>query len=80
MGAERYLRFLTKGEASILSSRRRVAPKGMRGGEDGKPGRNYVVRADGKKEKLQGCAQAQMNSGDIFVIQTPGGGGWGRRK
>ena len=80
MGAERHLRFLTKGEASILSSRRRVAPKGMRGGEDGKPGRNYVVRADGKKEKLQGCAQAQMNPGDIFVIQTPGGGGWGRKK
>jgi 5-oxoprolinase (ATP-hydrolysing) len=50
----------------------------MAGGLSGKTGRNWVCRADGKVVELEGCEQIQVNSGDSFVIETPGGGGYGR--
>lgn len=78
MGAVRRIKFLSDGEASILSSRRKIAPRGGGGGLDGTPGRNAVLRASGKMERLPGCAQTRMEAGDTFIIQTPGGGGWGR--
>ena len=77
-GAERRLLFLKHGDAAILSSRRKVAPSGLLGGKDGKPGKNMVLRKDGVLENLGGCAQVKMNPGDTFIIQTPGGGGWGK--
>ena len=63
--------------AAIVSSSRRVAPFGMAGGEPGKVGRNYVERADGAIEELTATDSAEMNPGDVFVIETPGGGGYG---
>jgi len=63
--------------AAIVSSSRRVAPFGVAGGMPGKCGRNYVERADGSIEELTGTDSAQMNAGDIFIIETPGGGGYG---
>ena len=63
--------------ASILSNHRRIAPFGLEGGEPGKPGRNAVVRADGRTEELDATAQAAMQPGDTVVIETPGGGGFG---
>jgi 5-oxoprolinase (ATP-hydrolysing) len=77
-GVVRRIRFLEPMTASILSNRRRVAPFGLRGGEPGKTGRNYVVRADGAIEELPARASVQMNAGDAFVIETPGGGGYGK--
>ena len=79
MGAVRAIQFLAAGEASILSSRRQIAPRGLKGGGDGASGKNMLVRANGKREKLGGCAHVKMQSGDIFIIKTPGGGGWGKR-
>ncbi len=64
--------------AAILSGHRRIAPYGMAGGSSGKTGRNWVCRADGKVVELEGCDQIEMNSGDSFVIETPGGGGYGQ--
>ncbi|NRA07303.1 MAG: hydantoinase B/oxoprolinase family protein [Myxococcales bacterium] len=76
-GALRRLRFLEPMLATILSSRRTLPPHGLAGGEAGLPGRNYVERANGRVEELAGCAQIQLQAGDVFVIETPGGGGFG---
>ncbi|HMH17577.1 MAG TPA: hydantoinase B/oxoprolinase family protein, partial [Burkholderiales bacterium] len=77
-GAIRRVRFLKPMTAAILSGHRRVAPYGMAGGLPGRTGRNRVLRADGKVLELEACQQIEMNSGDSFVIETPGGGGYGR--
>ncbi|HEY3916676.1 MAG TPA: hydantoinase B/oxoprolinase family protein [Stellaceae bacterium] len=77
-GAVRRLRFLEPMTAAILSSHRRVAPHGLAGGGAGAPGRNRVERANGPCEELGGTAVVAMNEGDVFVIETPGGGGFGK--
>jgi 5-oxoprolinase (ATP-hydrolysing) len=77
-GAVRRLRFLEAMTAAILSGNRRVAPRGMAGGFPGTAGRNWVRRAGGEIVELSGCDRIQMEPGDSFVIETPGGGGFGR--
>jgi 5-oxoprolinase (ATP-hydrolysing) len=77
-GVIRRIRFLEPMTASILSNRRRVAPFGLHGGGDGTPGRNYVERADGSQIDLSAKATFFMTPGDAFVIETPGGGAYGK--
>ncbi|HEX8571613.1 MAG TPA: hydantoinase B/oxoprolinase family protein [Allosphingosinicella sp.] len=77
-GVERHIRFREPMRANILSNRREVAPRGIEGGGDSKPGVNQVIRADGTVETLTATASAEMRAGDMFVIETPGGGGYGR--
>jgi 5-oxoprolinase (ATP-hydrolysing) len=77
-GVIRRIRFLEPMTAAILSSRRVVSPFGLCGGEAGCVGRNYVERNDGKVEELGSTAMVEMQQGDVFVIETPGGGGLGR--
>lgn len=74
-GVRRRVRFLEPMTAGILSNHRVVAPRGLNGGGDGLVGRNYVERSDGKVEELGSTATVEMNPGDVFVIETPGGGG-----
>jgi len=76
-GAIRRVRFLEPMTAAILSEHRRVAPYGTAGGLPGKTGHNWMRRADGEVVELQGCDQIEMSAGDSFVIETPGGGGYG---
>jgi 5-oxoprolinase (ATP-hydrolysing) len=76
-GAIRRLRFLEPMTAAILSGHRRVPPYGMAGGKPGATGRNAVERTDGSVTELAACARVDMNPGDIFIIETPGGGGYG---
>jgi 5-oxoprolinase (ATP-hydrolysing) len=76
-GVVRRLHFLEPAAASILSGRRKVAPHGLAGGEPGALGVNTVIRANGVVEQLAGCDSREMNPGDVFVIETPGGGGYG---
>lgn len=76
-GTVRQLRFLAPLRAGILSNRRRVAPFGLAGGGDGQAGANRIERADGGVEPLAATATAQMAAGDVIVIETPGGGGYG---
>jgi 5-oxoprolinase (ATP-hydrolysing) len=76
-GAIRKLRFLAPMTATIVASRRTIAPFGLAGGADGAPGRQAVERADGTIETLPGSAQAELAAGDAFIIETPGGGGYG---
>jgi 5-oxoprolinase (ATP-hydrolysing) len=49
------------------------------GGSDSEAGRNWIERADGKVEMLSATASAEVQPGDRFVIETPGGGGYGGR-
>jgi 5-oxoprolinase (ATP-hydrolysing) len=76
-GAVRRIAFRAAMRANILSNRRRVAPAGLDGGSDGACGVNRIERADGGVETLGATASADMQAGDVFVIETPGGGGWG---
>jgi 5-oxoprolinase (ATP-hydrolysing) len=78
-GVERRVRFLTSMTAVILANRRRIAPFGLKGGDNGKTGRNWVERANGTVQEFGGAAQRTMNADDVFVIQSPGGGGFGTR-
>jgi 5-oxoprolinase (ATP-hydrolysing) len=76
-GAIRRVRFLEPMTAVIVASRRNVAPFGLEGGEDGAVGRQWLERADGTHEVLTGTDSAELKPGDVFVIETPGGGGYG---
>jgi 5-oxoprolinase (ATP-hydrolysing) len=76
-GGVRRVRFLERMTASILSNGRRVPAFGMAGGQPGALGINRVVRADGREERLDHIGSAEMEPGDLFVIETPGGGGYG---
>ncbi|MDH5536592.1 MAG: hydantoinase B/oxoprolinase family protein, partial [Betaproteobacteria bacterium] len=79
-GAVRRVRFLEPMTAAILSGHRRIPPFGAGGGAPGIVGRNYVERVDGNSETLDGCGQVEMEAGDVFVIETPGGGGYGKAR
>jgi 5-oxoprolinase (ATP-hydrolysing) len=76
-GGIRKIRFLEKMMASILSNNRIIPPFGAAGGEPGQCGLNYVIRADGRREELDFIASVEVNPGDVFVVETPGGGGYG---
>ena len=76
-GALRRVRFLEKMTAGILSGHRIVPPYGMAGGGDGEVGRNWVERADGSITPLAGSDETICEPGDVFVVQTPTGGGYG---
>ncbi len=81
-GVVRKIRFLEPMTAGILASHRQVVPFGLQGGKSGKAGRSYVERQNEvtqnqKTEELASCATVEMQAGDIFVIETPGGGGYG---
>ena len=76
-GAVRRVCFLEPMTASILSNGRHHGAFGMAGGQPGAVGLNRVERADGRIEPLDHIGSAQMQEGDVFVIETPGGGGWG---
>ena len=76
-GVIRRILFLEKMTAGILSGRRIVAPFGLNGGEAGAVGRNYVERRDRTVEEVGSAAVVEMNVADVFIIETPGGGGYG---
>jgi len=77
-GGIRRVRFLEPMTASILSNGRKVGAFGMAGGEAGGVGENYVQRADGRVDRLAHIGQVDVNVGDVMVICTPGGGGYGK--
>ncbi|WP_055700985.1 hydantoinase B/oxoprolinase family protein [Streptomyces silaceus] len=76
-GAVRRIRFREPMTVSTLSQHRRVAPYGMAGGATGALGANRVLRADGTVLELGGSDSADLGPGDVLVIETPGGGGYG---
>ncbi len=79
-GVARRLEFLRPLELSLLTQRRGpYAPYGVDGGEAGALGRNVLHRRDGSVIELPALAQLQVEAGDVLTIETPGGGGWGRK-
>jgi 5-oxoprolinase (ATP-hydrolysing) len=76
-GSERRVRFLAPMTAVLLANHRGVAPFGLAGGQPGATGKNWIERADGSIERFGATHSAAMKAGDVFVIQTPGGGGFG---
>jgi 5-oxoprolinase (ATP-hydrolysing) len=79
-GGIRRVRFLEPMTASILSNGRRHGAFGLNGGEAGAVGENWIERVDGRMERLAHLAQVEMGIGDVFVIATPGGGGYGHTR
>jgi 5-oxoprolinase (ATP-hydrolysing) len=78
-GVVRRVRFGEPMQVNVLSSRRVEQPYGVDGGEPGAPGHNRVIRSDGTVVELPGNASIDVDVGDRFEIETPGGGGYGQR-
>ncbi|MEP7457187.1 hydantoinase B/oxoprolinase family protein [Phyllobacterium sp. SB3] len=78
-GTQRTIRAQRKLDFAILSGHRRIAPFGLKGGEPGQVGANFVRRNDGRTEPLGGCAHTVLEAGEAFTVVTPTGGGYGKR-
>ncbi|HEY5761088.1 MAG TPA: hydantoinase B/oxoprolinase family protein [Steroidobacter sp.] len=76
-GVERRVRFLKPMTANLLANHRTVAPFGVNGGQPAQVGKNWIERANGTVEHFGATHTAQLDKDDVFVIQTPGGGGFG---
>ena len=76
-GVRRHLRFLEPMTAAILSSHRQIPPFGLAGGSPGQVGRNTVLQK-GCQTITSGTTAIRIEAGDSIIIETPGGGGWGR--
>ncbi len=79
-GSVRRIRFLEPMTVVTVASRRTVAPFGLTGGQPGAVGRQWVERADGQQEDLSGTSRAELLPDDLYVIETPGGGGYGDKR
>jgi 5-oxoprolinase (ATP-hydrolysing) len=78
-GIVRELCFKEPLEINLLAQHRKEKPYGLHGGGPGKAGEQIIIRRDGRKEKLSGMDSAKVQAGDRLIIQTPGGGSWGKR-
>ena len=76
-GATRKLRFLEKMIVTTLCSHRKVPPFGVKGGKPGECGKEWLERKDGTIKKLEGNDSCNVENGDLFIMQTPSGGGYG---
>ena len=76
-GVERRIRFNEDMTVCMLSNRRKVPPYGMAGGQPGECGKNWVERKDGTRVDMGACDTVDVHPGDIFVLHTPSGGGFG---
>ena len=78
-GLIREIEFIKPMQASILSGHRTIAPPGLNGGKGGKTGITHVIRTDGTITNMAAADSALLNTGDILHIETPGGGGYGKK-
>jgi 5-oxoprolinase (ATP-hydrolysing) len=76
-GGRRRIRFLEPVTVTVLSSHRRVPPYGMAGGDPGALGRQWIEHPDGSVSGMAGCDSMEVGAGDVLVMETPGGGGYG---
>lgn len=77
-GIRRVYEFLSSATVTFNTERRRLVPYGLQGGKPGRPGKNAVVREDKTEEIVSAKHTTQVNAGDKIIIETPGGGGWGK--
>jgi N-methylhydantoinase B len=79
LGVVRAIRVLDhEARVSLQSDRRRFSPYGLHGGEAGGRGRNVVIDAEGRPHEQPGKVTITLHPGETVVIETPGGGGWGK--
>jgi 5-oxoprolinase (ATP-hydrolysing) len=76
-GGTRRIRFLEPMTVTTLSGHRRVPAFGLAGGAPGALGRHWIERADGSVTEMRACDSVKLEPGDTFVLETPGGGGFG---
>jgi 5-oxoprolinase (ATP-hydrolysing) len=76
-GGTRRLRFLEEMTVTTLTSHRKIPALGLAGGHPGALGRHWVEHPDGTVTEMAGCDSKPLAPGDTFVIETPGGGGFG---
>ncbi len=76
-GAVRRIRFLEPMNAAILAGHRRIPNFGLEGGSPGATGKTWIERADGGRIDLGYSDETAVQTGDVFVLETPGGGGFG---
>jgi 5-oxoprolinase (ATP-hydrolysing) len=79
-GTVRRIRFREAMTAAILSTRRQTEPFGLAGGSPGEKGKNTIIRKDNSRVMLKGCDEIEVAEGDAILIETPGGGGYGKEK
>ena len=79
-GSRRCLKFLEQMTVTVICGHRRVPPFAVDGGEPGKVGCEWVERTDGSVVTVQGIDAVDVSPGDVFVMETPGGGGFGHYK
>ena len=77
-GVDRRMRFLEPMTVNIIAGHRKIPPYGVSGGESGAVGENYVVHSDESITKLGTKGQVEVGKNDLFVLKTPGGGGFGK--
>ena len=77
-GIVREIEVLTDAEVTLLAERRTRGPWGLSGGEDGAPGKAFVVRQNGSRQELPGKFNVRLRKGERIRIESPGGGGWGK--
>jgi 5-oxoprolinase (ATP-hydrolysing) len=77
-GIVREIEFLDNLKVTLISQHRNVPPYGMAGGEDGQCGQQTLIKQDGTVEKLEGITSFEAKPHDRIIIETPGGGGWGK--
>jgi 5-oxoprolinase (ATP-hydrolysing) len=75
-GTVRRIRFLEPMTVAILSGHREVPPPGLAGGGDGTPGRTRILRKDGSVEELRSADKREVEAGDVWLLETPGGGAY----
>jgi N-methylhydantoinase B len=78
-GIVREIEVLTDAQVTLLADRRSRGPYGLSGGDDGAPGRTLIIRRDGSEETIPGKTSIRLRSGERIRIESPGGGGWGKR-
>ncbi len=79
-GVIRSIEILTDAKVSLLSDRRKIAPYGLGGGEDGKKGETVLTQKNGQRKKLSGKFSLTVSAEDVIQIATPGGGGFGKKE
>jgi N-methylhydantoinase B len=78
-GIVREIEVLTDCEVTLLADRRTRGPWGLAGGADGAPGKTFITRHDGSIEPMPGKFSTRLRKGERVTIETPGGGGWGKK-
>jgi len=78
-GIVREIEVLTDVQVTMLADRRKRGPYALNEGTEGAPGRTLIIRSSGREEELPGKSSTRLRAGERVRIESPGGGGWGKK-